>query len=128
MGKNIKVKILALVILIFLGIAGCNGPKSRDGGAATSQPDQKEIAAAGQELATTEPAKKPSNKPATTTRAITEEPAQLEKVIFFIENSGSMFGYINQANEFKNSLVGIAYCLSLTSDKRFYSSTAHQVP
>lgn len=32
-----------------------------------------------------------------------------EKVIFFIENSGSMFGYVKQANEFKNSLVGLAY-------------------
>ena len=98
MGKNIKVKILALVILIILGITGCNGPKSRDGGAAKSRPNLKETAAAaGPEQAATEPANKPANKPVTpaTTPGITEEPAQLEKVIFFIENSGSMFGYIN---------------------------------
>ena len=37
------------------------------------------------------------------------EVAKLDKVIFFIENSGSMFGYVKQANEFKNSLIGLAY-------------------
>lgn len=126
MGKNITVKILALVILTFLGIAGCNGPKSRDGGTAKSEPDQKETAsAAGPEQAAIDPANKPATTAAaattTTTPAITEEPAQLEKVIFFIENSGSMFGYINQANEFKNSLVGIAYLPEFDkADKSFY--------
>ena len=65
MGKNITVKILALVILTFLGIAGCNGPKSRDGGTAKSKPEQKETAsAAGPEQAAIEPANKPANKPA----------------------------------------------------------------
>jgi hypothetical protein len=50
-----------------------------------------------------------------------EGTAALEKVIFFIENSGSMFGYVNQANEFKNSLVGLAYLPEFDkADKSFY--------
>ncbi|MBS1232010.1 MAG: hypothetical protein H6R35_848, partial [Bacteroidetes bacterium] len=59
-------------------------------------------------------ARKPDNrKPeAVQQEAVTvaeKEGPILEKVIFFIENSGSMFGYVNRANEFKNSLVGLAY-------------------
>ncbi|MFZ0282612.1 MAG: hypothetical protein WAL29_13260 [Bacteroidales bacterium] len=50
-----------------------------------------------------------------------KEEAVPEKVIFFIENSGSMFGYVNQANEFKNSLVGLAYLPEFDrTEKSFY--------
>jgi len=54
----------------------------------------------------------PVREPSVKNEVIPDQPlrtATLEKVIFFIENSGSMFGYVNQANEFKNSLVGLAY-------------------
>ena len=33
----------------------------------------------------------------------------INKVIFFIDNSGSMYGYVNQANDFKNTVVSLAY-------------------
>ena len=50
-----------------------------------------------------------------------QDDAVLEKVIFFIENSGSMFGYVKQANEFKNSLVGLAYLPEFDkAEKSFY--------
>jgi hypothetical protein len=34
---------------------------------------------------------------------------KISKAIFFIENSGSMFGYVKQANEFISTLVGLSY-------------------
>jgi len=53
---------------------------------------------------------------------VKEEAPALEKVIFFIENSGSMFGYVNRANEFKNSLVGLAYLPELIKHRRASTS------
>jgi hypothetical protein len=45
----------------------------------------------------------------------------LKKIVFFVENSGSMYGYVNQANEFKNSLVGLAYLPEFDkAEKSFY--------
>jgi hypothetical protein len=50
-----------------------------------------------------------------------ESVAELKKIVFFIENSGSMLGYVSQANEFKNSLVSLAYLPEFDkADKSFY--------
>jgi hypothetical protein len=50
-----------------------------------------------------------------------EGPVLLKKIVFFVENSGSMYGYVNQANEFKNSLVGLAYLPEFDkAEKSFY--------
>jgi len=88
----------ALIFPIFLVNYGCNN---------SGNPDKK-------------PGKSKSAE--NTVMPIRKEEAKLpEKVIFFIENSGSMFGYVNQANEFKNSLVGLAYLPEFDkADKRFY--------
>ena len=85
MTRLYTIGLFALIILISLDISGCKS-RSRDTESARSKPAQREPMAVQ-----------------------TEENIMPEKVIFFIENSGSMFGYVNQPNEFKNSLVGLAY-------------------
>jgi len=85
MTRHNIIGLFALIILISIDISGCKS-RSRDTGPVTSNPVQ--------------------NEPLPVRE---EENAMPEKVIFFIENSGSMFGYVNQPNEFKNSLVGLAY-------------------
>jgi len=37
------------------------------------------------------------------------ETLNIKKVTFFLENSGSMFGYVSSANDFKTSVVKLAY-------------------
>jgi hypothetical protein len=39
----------------------------------------------------------------------TKQEPKISKTIFFIENSGSMFGYVKQANDFITTLVGLSY-------------------
>ncbi len=79
---------LTLIILISFNISGCKSRSSNSNNAVTTKPEPSENIPV--------PVQKVDN-------------TILEKVIFFIENSGSMFGYVSQANEFKNSLVGLAY-------------------
>ena len=51
------------------------------------------------------------------------------EVIFFVENSGSMYGYVNKANEFKNSLVSLAYLPEFDkATKHFYFINGTSVP
>lgn len=90
---------LISVLITFLIISGCNSRSARNpAGSAKPGTVQKEAEVVDKE----------------------EAPA-LEKVIFFIENSGSMFGYVNRANEFKNSLVGLAYLPEFDkASKSFY--------
>lgn len=88
MTKRNIIGFFAVIVLISLNISGCNSRKSRyesPGKLKTEKNDSIPV--------------------------IKEKTAvpELGKVTFFIENSGSMFGYVNQANEFKNSLVGLAY-------------------
>ena len=86
MTKRNIIGFFAVIVLISLNISGCNSCKNRyesPGKLKTQKND--------------------------TIPVIKEKTAVLEKVTFFIENSGSMFGFVNQANEFKNSLVGLAY-------------------
>lgn len=85
MTRYFTIGLFALVILIPFYISGCKS-RSRDTESAKPKPAQNELM--------------PVQK---------EENIMPEKVIFFIENSGSMFGYVSQPNEFKNSLVGLAY-------------------
>jgi hypothetical protein len=88
MTKRNIIGFFAVIVLISLCISGCNSRQTRY----------------------ESPGKLKTEKNDTIT-VIKEKPTvpELEKVTFFIENSGSMFGYVNQANEFKNSLVGLAY-------------------
>ena len=86
MSKSNAIEVFVIIVLITFSSAGCKNSDNRDRRSGKSKSAENEIV----------PVKK-------------EEPAVLEKVTFFIENSGSMFGYVNQANEFKNSLVGLAY-------------------
>lgn len=45
----------------------------------------------------------------------------ISKVIFFIENSGSMLGYVRQANDYKNAIVCLSYFPEFdNSIKEFY--------
>ena len=76
----------AVIVLISLNISGCNSCKNRYESSGNIKIEKND-----------------------TIPVIKEKTAVLEKVTFFIENSGSMFGFVNQANEFKNSLVGLAY-------------------
>ncbi len=86
MTKRNTTRLLVCITLLSLTLAGCKSRSSRETGPDRSEPPQSE--------------KTP----------VENEPVPvLDKVIFFIENSGSMFGYVNRANEFKNSLVGLAY-------------------
>jgi len=98
MSRSKTFRFFALIFLIFLVSFGCNN---------SGNPDKK-------------PGKSKSAE--NTVMPVRKEEAKLpEKVIFFIENSGSMFGYVNQANEFKNSLVGLAYLPEFDkADKSFY--------
>ena len=77
---------LISILITFFITTGCNSRSAR-------KPDSRKPEAVQQEAVT----------------VAEEEVPALEKVIFFIENSGSMFGYVNRVNEFKNSLVGLAY-------------------
>lgn len=86
------------IAIIFVLITGCNSRSARDP-AGTAKPG--------------------SVKKATETVVKDEVPA-LEKVIFFIENSGSMSGYVKRANEFKNSLVGLAYLPEFDKSKKSF--------
>ena len=46
---------------------------------------------------------------------------RIGKALFFIENSGSMLGYVSKPNEFMNSIVSLSYLPGLdNSDKSFY--------
>jgi hypothetical protein len=91
----------ALIIIITLNISGCNRCSNRDAGSGKSKSAQ--------------------NKAMPVQQQKQQEDAILKKVLFFIENSGSMFGYVNQANEFMNSLVGLAYLPDFNkADKSFY--------
>jgi hypothetical protein len=88
MSKRNIIGFFAVIVLISLSISGCNSRNNRyesSGKLKTKKNDS--IPVIKEKTAVTE----------------------LGKVTFFIENSGSMFGYVNQANEFKNSLVGLAY-------------------
>lgn len=87
------------ILFIFLIITGCNSRSARN------------------------PADglKPEPVREETVTTVKDKVPAPEKVIFFIENSGSMFGYVNRANEFKNSLVGLAYLPEFDKvSKRFY--------
>lgn len=96
--KRKTFRFFVLIIIISLNISGCKSRSARNAEPGKSKSVQVE-----------------------TIPVQMEETAVLEKVIFFIENSGSMFGYINQANEFKNSLVGMAYLPEFDkADKSFY--------
>lgn len=45
----------------------------------------------------------------------------ISKVIFFIENSGSMLGYVKKANDYKNAIVSLSYFPEFdNSKKEFY--------
>lgn len=86
MTKRNIIGFFAVIVLISLNISGCNSHKNRYESSGKMKAEKND-----------------------TLPVIKEKTAALEKVTFFIENSGSMFGYVNQANEFKNSLVGLAY-------------------
>ena len=46
---------------------------------------------------------------------------EVDKLIFFLENSGSMFGYVTDPGNFQNAIVRLAYLPEFdNSDKRFY--------
>ena len=88
----------ALIFIVSLNFSGCKSRSSQDKEPEKSESVQNEAV--------------PVQK---------QEAYALGKVIFFIENSGSMAGYVNQANEFKNSLVGLAYLPEFDkADKGFY--------
>lgn len=57
-----------------------------------------------------------------TAPAIKPEPEvqNVSDVIFFVENSGSMFGYVDKANEFKRTVVGVAYLPEFDSVPQFF--------
>lgn len=98
MSKSNTIRFFVIILLITFSSAGCKNSDNRDIRSGKSRSAENEIV----------PVKK-------------EEDAVLEKVTFFIENSGSMLGYVNQANEFKNSLVGLAYLPEFDkADKSFY--------
>lgn len=98
MTKRNTIGFFSLIIIIFLNLPGCKGDSNRNLIAGKSN----------NAIESMEPLPK-------------KDAVALEKVIFFIENSGSMFGYVNQANEFKNSLVGLAYLPEFDrADKSFY--------
>jgi hypothetical protein len=93
-----SLEFFTLIFLISLNISACKSRSTGDAGPTRSKTAQNEII--------------PVQK---------SETLILEKVIFFIENSGSMFGYVNQSNEFKNSLVGLAYLPEFDkAEKSFY--------
>lgn len=51
----------------------------------------------------------------------TNEQQAISKVTFFIENSGSMLGYVKKANDYKNSIVSLSYFPEFdNSTKEFY--------
>jgi len=51
----------------------------------------------------------------------TNQQLLISKVTFFIENSGSMLGYVSRANDFKNALVSLSYFPEFdNSTKEFY--------
>ena len=98
MAKRNIIGFFAVIVLISVNISGCNSHKSRYESSGKLKTEKND-----------------------TLPVIKEKTAVLEKVIFFIENSGSMFGYVNQANEFKNSLVGLAYLPEFDkASKSFY--------
>jgi hypothetical protein len=88
MTKRNIIGFFAVIVLISLIISGCNSRKTRYESPGKLKTEKND-----------------------TIPVIKEKTAvsEIGKVTFFIENSGSMFGYVNQANEFKNSLVGLAY-------------------
>lgn len=52
---------------------------------------------------------------------ITNQQQAISKVTFFIENSGSMLGYVKKANDYKNAIVGLSYFPEFdNSKKEFY--------
>lgn len=56
------------------------------------------------------------------TQSSTENQQQtISKVTFFIENSGSMLGYVKKANDYKNAIVSLSYFPEFdNSKKEFY--------
>jgi len=86
MTKQNTISFLICITLISISLAACKSRSSREAVPDRTEPRQSEIT------------------------PVENEPVPVpDRVIFFIENSGSMFGYVNRANEFKNSLVGLAY-------------------
>ena len=64
-----------------------------------------------------------NDKPGTEVKPefVNKSDIKIGKVIFFIENSGSMLGYVSKPNEFMNSIVSLSYLPGLDhSDKSFY--------
>jgi len=52
---------------------------------------------------------------------ITKEQQTISKVTFFIENSGSMLGFVKRANDYKNAIVSLTYFPEFDkSTKEFY--------
>lgn len=98
MTKRYTIGFFALIIIITLNISGCNSCSKRDSRSGKSKSAPEAMA--------------PIQK---------KDTLVLEEVIFFIENSGSMFGYVTRDNEFKNSLVGLAYLPEFDHTmKKFY--------
>ena len=51
----------------------------------------------------------------------TNQQQTITKVTFFIENSGSMLGYVKKANDYKNAIVSLSYFPEFDkSKKEFY--------
>ena len=99
MNKISTIKFIKLFIFLLPLIPGCNCGRNDHDYRRSAPKDEKKEVIAPPELSIPE----------------------LRKVIFFIENSGSMLGYVSQANEFKNSLVSLAYLPEFDKiNKSFY--------
>jgi len=62
---------------------------------------------------------------------VTNPPKQstISKVTFFIENSGSMLGYVKKANDYKNAIVALSYFPEFDNSKKefyFINGTSNQ--
>ena len=59
----------------------------------------------------------------------TNQQQTISKVTFFIENSGSMLGYVKKANDYKNAIVSLSYFPEFDNSKKefyFINGTSNQ--
>ena len=116
MNKNSIINFFTIIITIPLIVIGCNSRDERLGKVKNNQQTEEPVIDIGKNT----PGYGKSYSGNTQTSS-TNQQQTISKVTFFIENSGSMLGYVKKANDYKNAIVSLSYFPEFdNSKKEFY--------
>jgi hypothetical protein len=113
------INILTLYFLVILIFPSCENKRERPGSNKVNQPtDESASPKNGNSTGYGQSYSEDSEVPQNTS---INQQQSISKVTFFIENSGSMLGYVRKTNNYKSAIVGLSYSPDFdNSKKEFY--------